>query len=606
MKRKAFSLMMAIIILLGFMPLAQDVSASAFQGGSGTKDDPWLVSTPEQLDAVRNNLGAGNHFKLINDIDLSVFLSRGVTGWTSIGSRTYNSERYNWNVKPFCGVFDGDGYIITGLWQKPVEKEFGGLFGAIDGAKIINLGVVLNDEKDGISVKGELFDTKSVDGIVPHTGVGGIVGYQTGTSVIDNCFVMGNITATYGTAGGIVGITDLKLDETSRIKNCYVMGEITSSGTAGGIVGTQTLEAASAKIQNCYFKGSIFGYPDVETSGFKGGIAGSQVGDELAPSTVEITDCYADFTVSDIPPNYLTGIGAVVGVHSFGVYGKVSVAGCVYNSDYNSALGLKDSAVGTAMSEGASYKVDAQSVPAGDMKKWSTFSGWSDDDWGIYEGKGTPYIKTIGNFILITPKQGYVKRYDTDWDITDPDAYTLEGAYSEDRPLWGSMTIEEIGGKNYMQRGSLDGVYQISFTDGMVCEIEGAEPEIVIKVLSIYSSGKYNVKYTITVKGDEKGGTPRGTVDILQDGEVIAKDVRLEKGTAVFETVEEEKGLHKILVVYNGTDYYYSVTETKTYSNNYWVLFAYGGGALIAIIIFVALLSAMKKRIERRHPRRRY
>ncbi len=40
-----------------------------FAGGSGAEDDPWLITTAEALDAVRNDPNA--HYRLGADIDLS-------------------------------------------------------------------------------------------------------------------------------------------------------------------------------------------------------------------------------------------------------------------------------------------------------------------------------------------------------------------------------------------------------------------------------------------------------------------------------------------------------------------------------------------------------
>jgi len=43
--------------------------SDTFAGGNGTASSPYLISTPAQLDAVRDNLTA--HYKMVNDIDLA-------------------------------------------------------------------------------------------------------------------------------------------------------------------------------------------------------------------------------------------------------------------------------------------------------------------------------------------------------------------------------------------------------------------------------------------------------------------------------------------------------------------------------------------------------
>ncbi len=50
-----------------------------FAGGSGTLEDPYLIQTADQLNAVRK--GPKNHYKLIADIDLSQW-----GNWVPIGS----------------------------------------------------------------------------------------------------------------------------------------------------------------------------------------------------------------------------------------------------------------------------------------------------------------------------------------------------------------------------------------------------------------------------------------------------------------------------------------------------------------------------------------
>src|SRR5699024_8756635 len=59
--------------------LMQPFNNADFAGGDGTKENPYLIETPEQLDKVRDNLGA--HYKLIADIDLGVAPYNEGEGW---------------------------------------------------------------------------------------------------------------------------------------------------------------------------------------------------------------------------------------------------------------------------------------------------------------------------------------------------------------------------------------------------------------------------------------------------------------------------------------------------------------------------------------------
>ena len=83
------------------------VSDYSFAGGSGTKEDPYLISTADQLNAVRR--GMDKHYKLIADIDLSSW-----GNWTPLGG----NPAYEYNGRDcvrFTGSLNGNGHIISGM-----------------------------------------------------------------------------------------------------------------------------------------------------------------------------------------------------------------------------------------------------------------------------------------------------------------------------------------------------------------------------------------------------------------------------------------------------------------------------------------------------------
>jgi len=103
MKRK---LTFAALFLCTLMTYAQ------FSGsGSGTKNDPYLILNPIQLNQMRNYLNkSGVYFKVMADIDLEEFIEDewGSLGWQPIGT----------SGNMFDGILDGNGHSITGLWSK--------------------------------------------------------------------------------------------------------------------------------------------------------------------------------------------------------------------------------------------------------------------------------------------------------------------------------------------------------------------------------------------------------------------------------------------------------------------------------------------------------
>ena len=84
-----------------------------FAGGSGTFEDPYLIETAEQLNAVRK--GPSNHYKLIADIDLSDW-----GNWVPIGGTASYGFLPGWDkadkgAHTFNGSFDGNGHVVSGM-----------------------------------------------------------------------------------------------------------------------------------------------------------------------------------------------------------------------------------------------------------------------------------------------------------------------------------------------------------------------------------------------------------------------------------------------------------------------------------------------------------
>ena len=180
-QRRITALMMALVIMLGMLS-GLHVSFPAFAaGGEGTKQNPYIIETAAELDAVRNDLSA--HYRLGGDIDLTGYLSDGgegyekwgVEGWQPIGTAS----------SPFTGSFDGNGHKIIGLWINC--SGYAGLFERTSGV-LQNLGVEIDDGKGGV---------------IGNNDVGGLVGYQAGGS-IENCYATGGVTGNF-IAGGLVG-----------------------------------------------------------------------------------------------------------------------------------------------------------------------------------------------------------------------------------------------------------------------------------------------------------------------------------------------------------------------------------------------------------------
>jgi len=115
-----------IIVLVVTTAMAQK-----FAGGDGTAEKPYIIKTAEQLSFLNGEGDEGKHFKLAANIDLN---GSPTNQWKPIG-RT-EQQRFI-----FRGIFDGNGYVISGLYIDN-DSTFQGLFGYLGHqAKIMNLGI---------------------------------------------------------------------------------------------------------------------------------------------------------------------------------------------------------------------------------------------------------------------------------------------------------------------------------------------------------------------------------------------------------------------------------------------------------------------------------
>jgi len=325
-----------------------------FAGGSGTSADPYQITTPTELNNVRNYLGHTNSelsFKLMNDIDLTDYLSNGGAGyslwggdgWMPIGSTT----------TAFYGKFDGNGKKIVGLRINRLGTDWVGLFSTtttitqIKNMKLENVNITGDNLVGGIAgfLIGNI-ENCYVDGAVNgNTNVGGIGGFYSG--FIKKCYSAANITGIEH-VGGIAGYHDPYVFD-SVIEDSYSFGTISGTSYVGGITGFNLVN-----VKNCYSIANVSGNNSV------GGLVGS--------NGYVIENCYSAGSVSgSVGIGGLVGTGAQFPINSFW---DIETSGQTTSSGSNPNSG----------------KTTAQ------MKTQSTFTNWdfvnettngTDDYWKI-------------------------------------------------------------------------------------------------------------------------------------------------------------------------------------------------------------------------------
>lgn len=217
-------------------------SPYTFTGGSGTKDDPYLVSTPDQLNAIRQ--GLDKHYKLANDIDLSAW-----GDWMPIGGEEL--ERHG-DPTPFTGSFDGAGHVIRGMtitgkradYQREdqalgFEAHCFGLFAHVKGReeKVAPGDAYEDVTLGGVSDLGVVDFNINIDASDMLNGMNppiiGAVAAQAENARIVGCWSNGGTaqTSPSGTVGGIVGSA-----KNATIRACW-NGSALSGESVGGIAG---------------------------------------------------------------------------------------------------------------------------------------------------------------------------------------------------------------------------------------------------------------------------------------------------------------------------------------------------------------------------------
>lgn len=229
-----------------------------FDGGNGTISNPFLVSTPEQLNNIRNTGKTSNdmkYFKLTSDIDLE-----GFGEWTPF------SESNEQTLNAFFVHIDGNGHVIKNL-KCTHRRQYGSLIGVLCGS-IRNLGVI-NAEVDSTLTGGILCGY--VGRKSPRND------FERGT--VENCFVTGNVKG-FRVVGGLTGSIGGKgsASDTSYVKNSYASVNVTciyddgqpAASKVGGIVGE-----SFGNVINSYSKGKIISGENC-ISAIVGGISGAR------------------------------------------------------------------------------------------------------------------------------------------------------------------------------------------------------------------------------------------------------------------------------------------------------------------------------------------
>ena len=238
-------------------------------GGSGTEEDPFLVTTKKHLENFRDYVHFGETFQgmhIRQTADIALNLPRDKWGiqmpetWTPIGTpitSQLHTVQGNWEQRYFRGTYDGDFHKVENMYIDDPVGLPAGLFGALHhGAVIKNLSVT--------------------DAYVLSTGDVGNVGILAGETsryannvYISQCHTSGLVgdpdnSLGLWSAAAIIGHIGLEGDP--YILNCSSDAEV--YGTDASAVTRQTGIGGADTIANFLFTGTL--HADGVSRPFKG------------------------------------------------------------------------------------------------------------------------------------------------------------------------------------------------------------------------------------------------------------------------------------------------------------------------------------------------
>jgi hypothetical protein len=414
-----FSFIIAIVAPV--LPVfTQPVRAVVFSGGDGSANNPYVITTAEQLDNLRNCYGSisqDKYWKLGNDIDLTDYIAEKYPekGWKPIGRRSEDGLLTGY---AFEGYLDGAGYCISGLWINRPDEDCIGLFGGLAFNEVKNLGIIIDESKGGV---------------VGYQNVGGLVGESSSTN-FTGCYTTGKVNG-FCYVGGLAGCT-----ARGTISMCYSTAEIIATNSAGGLIGYQ----AAGTITDCYTTGDLYYKQGYVMNYIFGGIAGL-VAPTLDDDAPIIKNCY---TTSNF-------YGHISATYFGGIVGQMrwsgSISNCIVlsqvinstpdthrvfakimqpdsngvklkNNYANRYMKIVDPRYNTeiSISDKGKDKYDGADINIADAKKLSTYTNlnlnWDFDKiWYVDEGNSYPVFRyqvlgygggTSDNpFLIRTPQQ---------------------------------------------------------------------------------------------------------------------------------------------------------------------------------------------------------
>lgn len=268
--------------------------ATDYAKGSGTKADPYIIETAEQLvKLVKDANTAGKYYEITADIMLN---DTSIDDWQANAKQWFGFDKAADFFGKFSGTLNGANNTISGLYYNG-NNYYVGLFGAIENATINNVIVVesiLTSSHstgnvavfDGTGTGTNYFNGCVIDDTVTLSGanVSGYATYGGGNFIIDSCVSLADVNGSlYGAAFSIdfwggtrkisnsfgVGTLAAKKSLTSSTNN-YA----TEEGNSANVVTKEQMQGMNA-LENMPLLTGYYAtdsYPSRYTDGLEGSV----------------------------------------------------------------------------------------------------------------------------------------------------------------------------------------------------------------------------------------------------------------------------------------------------------------------------------------------
>ena len=376
-------------------------------------------------DLFNISMDLDGQYTLMTDIDASATFEPSSDFW--YGGRGWMP------IDSFRGKLDGNGKNIDGLFINRSGLSYVGLFGyfgpdaVVENINLLNFNVTGYESVGalaGYNHQGRISNCTAHGDVAGNNYVGGLVGYNMGGSInncevnvnvagdyslggltgfsysgqITDCIAFGNVDATNGMVGGLMGQNDH-----STVDNCESHGDVTGYYAVGGLIGSNhgfsSFNQATGDVSGREMVGGLVGYNGygiIAGSHAMGNINGDlMVGGLIGSNSGSVEYCYAH--------------GNVTGNESVGgLIGKNDFSGCIIDS-YSIGMVMGDIRGGglvgfnLGISSNSFWDKETSGMltsPAGigkttaEMKEGSTFieAGWNFEVlWQMTDGETYPF-----------------------------------------------------------------------------------------------------------------------------------------------------------------------------------------------------------------------